>query len=66
MASKDRIPSNLRALLILEVLGRSDHAMTATEISHALCLPKQTVHELSVLQAHVLDQTKFCVYDLAY
>ena len=46
MASKDRIPSNLRALLILEVLGRSDHAMTATEISHALCLPKQTVHRL--------------------
>ncbi|KMW60305.1 Transcriptional regulator, IclR family [Candidatus Rhodobacter oscarellae] len=42
----DRIPTNLRTLLILEVLGKSDHAMTATEINEQLGLPKQTVHRL--------------------
>lgn len=46
MASSDRIPTNLRTLLILEVLGRSDQPMTATEINDALGLPKQTVHRL--------------------
>ena len=48
MAESDRIPTNLRTLLILEVLGRSDHAMTATEINEELGLPKQTVHRLCV------------------
>lgn len=46
MADSDRIPTNLRTLLLLEVLGRSDRAMTATEINEALDLPKQTVHRL--------------------
>lgn len=46
MAVSDRIPTNLRTLLILEVLGRSDQAMTATEINDVLGLPKQTVHRL--------------------
>ncbi len=32
--------------MILEVLGRSDRALTATEINEALELPKQTVHRL--------------------
>jgi DNA-binding IclR family transcriptional regulator len=32
--------------MILEVLGRSDQAMTATEINQELGLPKQTVHRL--------------------
>ena len=41
-----RIPTNLRTLLILEVLGRSDAAMTATEINAQIGLPKQTVHRL--------------------
>ncbi len=41
-----RIPTNLRTLKILEVLGRADRAMTATEINDALGLPKQTVHRL--------------------
>lgn len=41
-----RIPTNLRALLILETLGRSDRAMTATEINAVLDLPNQTVHRL--------------------
>ncbi len=46
MAASDRIPTNLRTLLILEVLGRNDRAMTATEINEVLGLPKQTVHRL--------------------
>lgn len=44
--SEERIPTNLRTLLILEVLGRSDHALTATEINEHIGLPKQTVHRL--------------------
>lgn len=48
MSPTDRIPTNLRTLLILEVLGKSDHAMTATEINEQLGLPKQTVHRLCV------------------
>ncbi|TCK99243.1 IclR family transcriptional regulator [Shimia isoporae] len=46
MTETDRIPTNLRTLLILEVLGKSDQPMTATEINAALGLPKQTVHRL--------------------
>jgi DNA-binding IclR family transcriptional regulator len=41
-----RIPTNLRTLLILEVLGKSDRPMTATEINESLGLPKQTIHRL--------------------
>lgn len=51
MAEDDRIPTNLRTLLILEVLGKSDQAMTSTELSEALGLPKQTVHRLCVTLA---------------
>lgn len=43
-----RIPTNLRTLMILEVLGRADHPMTATEINAHLGLPRQTVHRLCV------------------
>ena len=46
MDQSDRIPTNLRTLLILEVLGRSDRAMTATEINREIDLPKQTLHRL--------------------
>lgn len=46
MNQRARIPTNLRTLLILETLGRSDRAMTATEINEHLGLPKQTVHRL--------------------
>ncbi|MGR3714874.1 MAG: IclR family transcriptional regulator [Shimia sp.] len=46
MTETDRIPTNLRTLMILEVLGRSDQPMTATEINASLGLPKQTVHRL--------------------
>ena len=46
MQSPTETPSNLRTLLILEVLGKSDRPMTATEINAVLNLPKQTVHRL--------------------
>ncbi len=48
MATAERTPTNLRTLLILEVLGKSDQAMTATQINEQLGLPKQTVHRLCV------------------
>ena len=41
--------------MILEVLGKSDRAMTATEINEALGLPKQTVHRLCA----TLEKTGF-------
>lgn len=46
MTKENRIPTNLRTLLILEVIGRSDRAMTPTEINEQIGLPKQTVHRL--------------------
>lgn len=46
MASEDRIPTNLRTLLILEVLARADQPLTPTQINDSLGLPKQTVHRL--------------------
>ncbi len=46
MPDGERIPTNLRTLLILEILGGSDQPMTATEINEHLGLPKQTVHRL--------------------
>lgn len=48
MTEVDRIPTNLRTLLILEVLGKSDRPMTATQINEQIGLPKQTVHRLCV------------------
>lgn len=46
MTDEDRIPTNLRTLLILEILGRADGPLTATQINDQLGLPKQTVHRL--------------------
>ena len=50
LAQKDdtdaRIPTNMRTLLLLEALGRSDKAMTPTELNASIGLPKQTVHRL--------------------
>ncbi len=46
MPTADRIPTNLRTLLILEVLGKSERPLTATQINEAMGLPKQTVHRL--------------------
>lgn len=46
MDDETRIPTNLRVLRILEILGTSDKPMSPTEINQALGLPKQTVHRL--------------------
>lgn len=46
MSDSDRIPTNLRTLLILEIIGKSDRPLTATEINANLGLPKQTMHRL--------------------
>ena len=46
MSNTSRIPTNLRTLRILEVLGKSEKPMTPTEINNELGLPKQTVHRL--------------------
>ena len=46
VADGERIPTNLRTLRILEVLGGSDRPMSASEINEHLGLPKQTVHRL--------------------
>jgi len=42
----ERIPTNLRALLILEIMGQQTDPMTAAEIGRRIGLPKQTVHRL--------------------
>ena len=41
-----RIPTNLRALLILETLANAGRAMTPTELGGEIGLPKPTVHRL--------------------
>lgn len=46
MDEENRIPTNLRTLMILEIMGRSESAMTPTQINAELGLPKQTVHRL--------------------
>jgi len=43
---EERIPTNLRTLKILEVLGNSETPMTPTQINQVLGLPKQTIHRL--------------------
>lgn len=42
----ERIPTNLRMLMILEIVGRRNAPMTAAEIGREIGLPKQTVHRL--------------------
>ena len=46
MLESHRIPTNLRMLLILEVLSKNERPMTATEVNAQLGLPKQTIHRL--------------------
>ena len=43
---EDRIATNLRTLLILEVVGTAGEPMTPTEINRSIGLPKQTIHRL--------------------
>lgn len=46
MTEEKRIATNLRTLLILEVVARHEQSLTATEIKNQVGLPKQTVHRL--------------------
>ncbi len=42
----DRIPTNLRTLLLLEALGKEPDARTPASLGREIGLPKQTVHRL--------------------
>ena len=61
MSVEHNIPTNLRTLRILEVIGKSDSPMTPTQINKELGLPKQTVHRL----CKTLTQEGYLVKDSA-
>ncbi len=44
--ASERIPTNLRTMLILEAIGTQTEPMTAAEVGREIGLPKQTVHRL--------------------
>lgn len=46
MSDEDRIPTNLRALMILEALAAESGPITPTELGRRIGLPKQTIHRL--------------------
>ena len=46
MDTENRIPTNLRTLLILEIMSKADRPLSPTEINLELGSPKQTVHRL--------------------
>lgn len=46
MESSERIPTNLRTLLILEIIAGADRPLTPTDVAREMGLPKQTVHRL--------------------
>lgn len=46
MESSERIPTNLRTLLILEIIAGADRPLSPTEVAREMGLPKQTVHRL--------------------
>jgi len=46
MSAEDRVPTNLRTLLILEALSQSSAPLTPTEINKVVGLPKQSIHRL--------------------
>jgi len=59
MNETGRIPTNLRTMLILEIVGNSDSPLSPTEINDRLGLPKQTVHRLCA----TLVEEGFLVYE---
>ena len=46
MTTENSTPTNLRSLMIMEVIGLSDQALTVTEINQHVQLPTQTVYRL--------------------
>lgn len=57
--SSERIATNLRTLLIIEIVGNASRALTPTEINEQLGLPKQTIHRLCT----TLVRDGFLVYE---
>ncbi|MEO1612181.1 MAG: IclR family transcriptional regulator [Pseudomonadota bacterium] len=58
MSDGERIPTNVRPLLILEALSSADGPMTTAELGRAVGLPKPTIHRLcaSMLDANFLSR----------
>ena len=54
-----RIPTNLRTLLILELVGQRSGPVSAAELGREMGLPKQTIHRL----CNTLSQEGFLVQD---
>lgn len=46
MADGDRLPTNVRTLLILEALASSGRSLTPSDLGRAIGLPKPTIHRL--------------------
>lgn len=42
----ERVPTNMRMILILEAVASAGVALTPTEINHSVGLPKQSIHRL--------------------
>lgn len=59
MSDSKRIPSNLRVLLILEIIGKHDRAMSTAQVVDEIGLPRQTVHRLLV----TLEEEGFLIRD---
>ncbi len=43
---ENRVPTNLRAMLILEVVGNEDEPLSAADVGRLVGIPKQTAHRL--------------------
>lgn len=46
MADSERVPTNLRTLMILEAVANSHEPLSPTEINRSIGLPKQSIHRL--------------------
>lgn len=44
--AEERVPTNLRAMLILEALGQASDPLSASDIGRIVGIPKQTAHRL--------------------
>lgn len=60
MSDTARVATNMRALLLLEAVSRSDAPMTPTALARKMGLPKQTVHRV----CHTLVENGFLHRDM--
>lgn len=58
--SNDRLPTNMRLLLILEAFANSQNALTPTEVNAGIGLPKQSIHRL----CQTLVESGFLIRDI--